>query len=87
MDGAFARENFFAAERLDFEGDYRFSVYTETTRFLGVKMRLEWNQLNGDTFQRDRFFFDPDRSGDFTGTELQSRAFGSTVRFEVTTQF
>lgn len=87
MEGGFEEENFFANERLDFKGPYRFDVYVETTRFFGVKMRLEVNRFTGNTFNRDRFFFDPDRSGTFTGSELQRRGFGSTVRFEVTTQF
>ena len=87
MEGGFEEGNFFAAERLDFAGPYRFDAYVETTRYFGVKMRLEVNRFTGNTFNRDRFFFDPDRGGTFTGSELQRRAFGSTVRFEVTTQF
>lgn len=87
MDGGFDEQNFFVAERLDFTGPYRFNTYVETTRFLGVKMRLEWNRFSGNTYKRDRFFFDPDRSGTFTGSELQRRDFGSTVRFIITSQF
>lgn len=87
MEGGFEEGNFFANERLDFKGPYRFDVYAETTRYFGVKMRLEVNRFTGNTFNRDRFFFDPDRGGTFTGSELQRRDFGSTVRFEVTTQF
>lgn len=87
MEGGFSESNFFANERLDFSGPYRFNVYAETIRYFGVKMRLEVNRFTGNTFNRDRFFFNPDRGGTFTGTELQRRDFGSTVRFEVTTQF
>lgn len=87
MEGGFEEGNFFANERLDFKGPYRFNTYVETTRFFNVKMRLEVNRFTGNTFNRDRFFFDPDRGGTFTGSELQRRGFGSTVRFEVTTQF
>lgn len=87
MDGGFNRQNFFVTERLDFEGPYRFNIYAETTRWLGVKMRLEVNRFTGNAFDRDRFFFDPDRGGTFTGRELQIRDFGNTMRFIVTTQF
>lgn len=87
MEGGFKESNFFVTERLDVNGPYRFDVYMETTRFFGVKMRLEWNRFTGNTFDRNRSFFDPDRGGSFTGSELQRRDFGSTVRFEVTTQF
>ena len=87
MDGGFEEPNFFVSERLDFQGPYRFNVYAETTRYFGVKMRLEWNRFTGNAFDRDRSFFDPDRGGAFTGRELQVRDFGSTIRFEVTSQF
>ncbi len=87
MEGGFEEGNFFGNERLDFKGPYRFNAYVETTRFFGVKMKLDVFRFTGNTFNRDRFFFDPNRGGDFTGSELQRRAFGSTVRFEVTTQF
>ncbi len=87
MDGGFEEPNFFVTEQLDFEGPYRFDIYAETTKFLGVKMRLEWTRFAGNTFNRNRLFFDPDRSGTFTGSELQQRDFGSTVRFEITSQF
>lgn len=87
MDGGFEEPNFFVSEQLDFEGPYRFNLYAETTRWFGVKMRLEWNRFTGNKFDRDRSFFDPDRGGAFIGRELQTRDFGNTIRFEVTSQF
>lgn len=87
MDGGFEEPNFFVSERLDFEGPYRFNAYVETIRWFGVKMRLEWNRFTGNKFDRDRFFFDPDRGGTFTSRELQTRDFGNTIRFIVTTPF
>lgn len=87
LDGTFQEQNFFVSERLDFMGPNRWNLYAETTRFLGVKMRLEWNRFTGNKFDRDRFFFDPDRGGAFTGRELQVRDFGSTIRFLITSQF
>ncbi len=87
MDGGFEEPNFFVSETLDFTGPYRFNAYVETVRFFGVKMRLEWNRFTGNEFIRDRAFFEPDRGGTFTGREVQTRDFRSTVRFIVTTPF
>lgn len=87
MDGAFEEPNFFVDELLEFSGRNRFNIYAETTRYLGIKMRLEWNRFTGNTFNRDRFFFEGTRAGDFIGSELQTRRFGSVVRFIVTVPF
>ncbi len=87
MDGGFNDPIFFVSEFVEVNGPYRFNVYAESTRWFGVKMRLEWNRFTGNTFDRDRSFFTTDRGGDFSGRELQRRNFGDTVRFIVTTPF
>jgi outer membrane receptor protein involved in Fe transport len=78
---------FFADEAIDEARGDRWTVFVETTRFLGVKMNLEVRNIGGQAFPRDRFLFAPDRSGAFVGSELIDRRRGEFIKFTVTDQF
>ncbi len=61
---------FYFADEESFAGDGRFwSAFVETSRFWGVKTTLELSGIGGQSFFRKRRFFDPDRSGAFTGSQ------------------
>ncbi|MEL6685995.1 MAG: TonB-dependent receptor [Pseudomonadota bacterium] len=61
--------------------------FIETTRFFGVKMQLEARNIGGIDLPRERRFFNPDRSGAFSGSEFQDRARGAFVKLTISDQF
>lgn len=86
-EGRFERPNFFVSEINRFSGNDRYSVFIETTRFLNSKIRLEVESSTGERFVSDRTFFDPNRGGAITGTELRTFRRGALVLLELTRQF
>lgn len=67
--------------------DARITAFAETTRFFGVKMRLEASNLFQTRFPRDRTLFAPDRGGTLTGSEFLDRERGEFVTFTLSDQF
>ncbi|MFM7350382.1 MAG: TonB-dependent receptor domain-containing protein [Erythrobacter sp.] len=65
--------SFFANEAITDRRGRRITAFAETTRFFGLKMRLEASNLFQTRFPRDRQFFAPDRGGVFTGSESLDR--------------
>ena len=79
---------FFFANEESFNRDgEHWSLFIETTRFAGIKTNLEFSGIGGQNFLRERRFFDPDRSGVFTGTQVISRDRGMFVRLTASSQF
>lgn len=87
LDGHFREPDVYVNEFSTFQGNDRFNAFIETTRFFGVKTRLEVERFTGELYQKKRFFFDPDRSGTFTGSEIRKFRRGATIRLEFTRQF
>ena len=79
--------SFFANEAIIDRRERRITAFAETTRFFGVKMRLEASNLFQTRFPRDRQLFTPDRSGTFLGSELLDRERGEFVTFTISDQF
>lgn len=50
-----------------------FSVFIETTRFWGIKSNLTFIENGAPNFIEERLFFETDRLGSFTGSQLNSR--------------
>ncbi len=78
---------FFANEAIIDRRGRRITAFAETTRFFGVKMRLEASNLFQTRFPRDRQLFASDRSGAFIGTEVLDRERGEFVTFTISDQF
>ena len=79
--------SFFANEAIIDRRERRITAFAETTRFFGVKMRLEASNIGQTRFPRDRQLFAPDRSGTFLGTERLDRERGEFVTFTISDQF
>jgi hypothetical protein len=77
----------FANESIIDRRGRRITAFAETTRFFGVKMRLEASNLFQTRFPRDRQLFASDRSGAFIGTEVLDRERGEFVTFTISDQF
>lgn len=80
-------EDFFTNEVSYSSRETRWTVYGETTRFFGVKSRIEFRNIGGQDFPRERLFFNPDRSGDFIGSEVIDRTRGMFIKLTVSRQF
>ena len=80
-------DSFFANEAIIDRRERRITAFAETTRFFGVKMRLEASNLFQTRFPRDRQLCAPDRSGTFLGSELLDRERGEFVTFTISDQF
>lgn len=79
---------FFFADEESFAGDgRRWAVFAETTRIPGVKTNLEFAGIGKQNFFRNRRFFDPDRSGIFTGSQNISRERGMQVTLTMSGRF
>ncbi len=78
---------FFANEAIIDRRGRRITAFAETTRLLGVKMRLEVRNIGQVRFPRDRLLFAPDRNGAFIGSEVLDRERGEFVKFTVSDQF
>jgi hypothetical protein len=87
LDGKFNELEVYVDEFSTFQGNDRYNIFIETTRFLGVKTRLEVERFTGELYQRARFFYDPNRGGAFTGSEDRAFRRGARVRLEMTRQF
>jgi len=85
--GSFADQGFLVDEIQRVEGNKRLRIFAETTRFFGVKMRLEVTEANTGRYTRTRFFFDGDRSGDFLGSEISDRKNRPRFRFDISGTF
>jgi len=85
--GSFTDQGFLVDQIQTFEGNKRLRVFAETTRYFGVKMRLEVSNANTARFRRTREFFDPDRGGEFIGSEISHRKRRPEFRFDITGTF
>jgi len=85
--GSFTDQGFLVDQIQTFEGNKRLRVFAETTRYFGVKMRLEVSNANTARFRRTREFFDPDRGGEFIGSEVSHRKRRPEFRFDITGTF
>jgi len=83
FDGIF----FFADEESYNRDGEHWSVFIETTRFLGLKTNLEFSGIGKQNFFRGRRFFVPDRSGVFVGSQDISRDRGMFVSLTMSGQF
>ncbi len=79
---------FFFADEESFNKDgEHWAAFVETTKIKGVKATLEFSGIGAQTFLRERAFFEPDRSGQFVGSERISRDRGMFVNLTVSGQF
>lgn len=79
--------SFFADEAIIDRRGRRLTAFAETTRFFGLKMRLEASNLFQTRFPSDRQLFSPDRGGNLVGSEELDRERGEFVTFTVSDQF
>ncbi len=86
-NGIFEEDVFLTNQIISFRGNRRLNAFIETTRWFGVKTRFMVNVLNTGKFRRQRDFFDPDRGGEFTGSEISDRTRKPEFRIEVFGQF
>lgn len=87
LKNAIARDTFKVDEIQSFRREPLVTFFVETTRFFGVKARLELARATSRREIRTRFFYDGDRSGDFLGSETSKRKRRAELRFEVTGTF
>ncbi|WP_262694422.1 TonB-dependent receptor plug domain-containing protein [Kordiimonas aquimaris] len=87
LEGRFDEPNFFVEEVNTFSGNDRFTFFVETTRWFGVKTRLEVENFNGARFTSQRNFFEPDRGGEPDGSQTRRFRRGANIILEVTSQF
>lgn len=87
LDGNFEEPNFFVDEVNFFRGNDRYTAFIETTRYFDVKIRLEFENINGARFESDRFFFNPTRADAPDGSQFRRFSPGSAVQLSVTSQF
>jgi len=87
LEGRFSEPKFFVDEVNFFRGNDRFSAFIETTRYFGVKMRLEFEDLSGARFESDRFFFSPTRADAPDGSQQRRFKPGSAIQLQITSQF
>jgi len=85
--GSYKDTGYFVDTIETFEGNTRFHLFAETTRFFGVKMRLEAFDVNTGKFIRSRFFYDEDRSGEFAGSEVAYRKRRPEFRLNISGTF
>ncbi|MEM9705285.1 MAG: TonB-dependent receptor [Pseudomonadota bacterium] len=78
---------FFANEIFDDRNGDNVDLFFETTRYFGVKTRLTFRGVGARNFPTDRFFFSPDRSGPFSGSEIVDRDRGMFINLTVEGQF
>ena len=87
LEGRFDEPNFFVEEANVFSGNDRFTFFVETTRWWGVKTRLEVENFNGERFESQRDFFTPNRGGEPDGSQNRVFRRGATIQLEITSQF
>jgi len=85
--GSFKDTGFLVDQTQSLGGNKRLKLFAETTRYFGVKMRLEVTNVNTGRFNRTRLFFDGDRGGDFIGSEVSKRKRRPEFRFDITGTF
>lgn len=85
--GSFHDTSFNVAETSLLEGNKRLRIFVETTRFFGVKTRFSVRDFNTGRFDRTRFFYDGDRSGALTGTEVSKRVRRPFFKIEISGTF
>lgn len=73
-------------ESFNRDGDV-WSFFVETTRFAGLRTNLSLRNIGERNFYRERVFYDPDRSGPQTGSEVISRDRGMFISLTVSGQF
>lgn len=87
LNGRFTEPSFFVDEINFFRGNDRYTAFIETTRYFGVKMRLEFEDFNGARFESDRFFFDPTRGDQPDGSQFRRFFPGPAIQLQITSQF
>lgn len=87
LEGRFDEPNFFVEEANVFSGNDRFTFFVETTRWWGVKTRLQVENFNGERFESQRDFFTPTRGGVPDGSQNRVFSRGATIQLEITSQF
>lgn len=87
LEGRFSEPKFFVDEVNFFRGNDRFTAFIETTRYFGMKIRLEFEEFNGGRFESDRFFFDPTRADQPDGSQFRRFSPGPAIQLQVTSQF
>jgi predicted secreted protein len=85
--GSFTNTTFLVDQIIQFSGNKRLLFFAETTRYLGLKFRLEMGQANTGRFNRNRFFFDGDRNGAPDGSEIASRSQRPEFKFDISGSF
>jgi len=85
--GSFTDTGYLVDQIQELRGNKRLGLFAETTKFFGVKIRLEASDVNTGRFNRTRFFFDETRGGDLTGSEISKRKFSPNLRLEISGTF
>ncbi len=87
LTSGFTDTVYFVSEVQKIERKPELSAFVETSRFFGVKMRLELLRLNARTESRVRTFYEEDRGGAVSGFETSERRKRAEVRFKITASF
>lgn len=87
FQSGFTEKVFLVKEIQQLERSPELSFFVETTRFLGLKARLEVKRADTRHETRTRFFFDGDRSGQITGSQVAKRRKRPELRFQITGTF
>lgn len=85
---SFEKTRFYVDEVQINEGNnYLSKLFVETTRFWGIKTRLEVKDINVALFTKSRFFYQNDRSGTFEGKEITYRERAPEVELSFSSSF
>ena len=71
--GHYTDTDYLVDEVQTFTANKRLRLFVESTRFFGLKTQFEITQLNNGHYTRSRFFYENDRSGAYTGSEISQR--------------
>ncbi len=79
---------FYFVDEISVNRDGRaWNAFVETTRYFGLKTSLALEGIGKRIFSRERQFFDPDRGGEFQGSQFISRDRGMFVTLTAAGQF
>ncbi len=78
---------FFADEESFSQTSDQWAAFVETTRFRAIRATLSVRNIDARNFFRERRFFSPDRSGEFSGSETIDRDRGLFATLTLTGRF
>jgi len=85
--GSFDRTGYLVDEIQTTQGNKRVRLYVESTRFFGVKSKLEISNLNTGHYRRSRYLYEPDRNGILSSSEISKRSQRPEVKLSFSGKF